>query len=201
MGYRSIAPQHSLGFWNAGALGSFQVGPVLDRWLQAAPSNERTRLGESVGAEGHVRVATRVRRLIDGRFRYDYAVMNFDFSRAVTDPGTSEPNLRILRNLGLGSIEIPLLNGASVDASEFRDGDAEGANDWPGGVDGAAWRWVAPNGATQDWGSLLFVRIESPSAPANGHLRLDIAEPGSPAFLQVVALVPDAAQVFSDSFE
>jgi hypothetical protein len=47
----------------------------------------------------------------------------------------------------------------------------------------------------------VFVRLISPQAPARGQLRLDIAEPGSPAFLELAAWVPDGSILFGDSFE
>jgi hypothetical protein len=201
MGHRSLQPNYASGAWRVGALGPFQTGAVIERWLEAAGATESTSLGEASVAEGRVRVAARVLRLPDGRYRYDYAVMNFDFSRVATDPGTSEPNLRILSNRGFSAIEVALPDGAGVDATEFRDGDPNAANDWAGGAVPDAWRWTAPPGVTFDWGSLVFLRIVSPNPPGSGELLLAIADAGSPATLPVSALVPDGSRLFVDGFE
>lgn len=201
MGHRSLQPNYAAGAWRVGALGAFRVGPVVDRWLEAAAANEETSLAEVSVAEGRVRVAARVKRLPDGRYRYDYAVMNFDFSRAATDAGTSEPNLRILSNRGFNAIDIALREGATVDASEFRDGDPDAANDWTGAPASEAWRWSAPPGTTFDWGSLVFLRLVSPNPPGPGELVLGIADAGSPETLATVALVPDGSRLFVDGFE
>jgi hypothetical protein len=45
------------------------------------------------------------------------------------------------------------------------------------------------------------VRVISPQAPSRGMLRLDIAEPGTPAFLELETWVPDGARLFRNSFE
>lgn len=200
MGYREIFPTFASSSWNVGAPSAFAAGSVLDRWLALAPGDAETRRSDVASVEGHVGLAARVRQLPDGRWRYDYAVMNFDFSRAVTDPATAEPNLRILRNLGLSAFELPLASGAVVDASEFRDGDASAA-DWPTSAAVDAWRWSAPIGATLDWGQLAFLSVTSTSAPGNGEMRLEVAESGDPASYTVSTLVPDGAQVFRNSFE
>jgi hypothetical protein len=201
MGYRTLQPEYTFGAWRPGTLGSFTVGPVIDRWVADAGALEARMSSPVVTDEGQARVASRVRRLPDGRYRYDYAIANFDFTRAVLDPTTTEPNIRIVSNRGLSALSVALPNGATVDASEFSDGDSDAANDWVGAEDSGRWRWVAPGGVTQDWGSLVFARIVSPQAPSHGAVRIDIAESGSPAFLEAVAWVPDGSNVFRDSFE
>lgn len=201
MGYREISPTFASNSWNVGTPSAFSGGPVLDRWLELAPDGSETHRSDVVSVEGHIRLATRVRQLSDGRYRYDYGVMNFDFSRAVTDPATAEPNLRILRNLGLSAFALDLANGAAVDTSEFRDGDTSVANDWSTPAVANAWRWNAPVGATQDWGQLLFVSVISAAAPGYGEMRFTVAENGTPASYAVGTVVPDAAQVFRNSFD
>lgn len=201
MGYRSLVPSYAGGLWSPGTLGNFRQGSVLDTWLDAAPAPLRRARGVMASGEGQVGVATRVVRLPDGRYRYDYAVANHDFSRAIRDPASAAPNLRVLRNLGLGAIELELRNGAQVLGHEYRDGDADAANDWAAAAAGADWRWSAPPGASLDWGSQVFLRVVSESPPAIGRLRLIVAEAGSPGFYDTAVLAPDAGQLFFDSFE
>lgn len=200
MGSRTLAPRHANGAWTPGPAGPFVTGAVLDRWLASAPEGTATRRLELATAEGTVAVGTRVRRLPDGRWRYDYAVMNFDFSRPVTTG--AEPNLRVLRNLGLSGVAIDLAGGATVAASQFRDGDADAGNDWTAaiGAGQAAWSTTA---ATLDWGRLASFSLVSEAYPGTGEVRLAVAEAGTPASHGLSgALVPDGgAKVFADGLE
>lgn len=201
MGYREIFPGFATGSWNVGAPSAFESGPVIDHWLELAPDGSERHRGDLATSEGNLGLAARVSQLPDGRYRYDYAVMNFDFSRAVTHPDSAEPNLRILRNMGVSALELDLANGAAVDSSSYQDGDATGSNDWPASPGPGAMRWSAPSGATLDWGRLAFVSVVSAAAPGNGEMRVEVAESGAPAFYTLAAPVPDAAQVFRDRFE
>jgi hypothetical protein len=201
MGSRSLAPVFSNGLWNQGPLGAFRQGPVIDRWLeQAAPGDLRGRFDIET-SEGHVGVAARVHRLPDGRYRYDYALMNFDFARAVVDPATAEPNLRVLRNLGFNAFGLALANAATVDGNEFRDGDAQPGNDWSVSATASELTWTAPVAASHDWGQLRFLRVVSAAAPGTGVLRFDGLDPGGPASYSTVVWVPDGDAVFRDGYE
>lgn len=202
MGSRSLVPTYSGGgLWHQGALGPFRQGPVIDRWLEAASAAALRERVDAATAEGHLSVATRVQRLPDGRFRYDYALVNFDFARAVTDPNTAEPNLRVLRNQGVNAFELELAHGATLDSSEFRDGDVDAGNDWSLGLSAGAAQWTAPASGRLDWGQLKFLRVVSTSWPGRGTLRLAVAEPGLPADYAVTTWVPDGDVLFRDGYE
>jgi hypothetical protein len=84
MGHRTLQPQHNGSNWIPGPLGPFRTGAVVDRWIEAASLAELPSVSNLATPEGHVRVSARVRQLPDGRYRYDYAIMNFDFSRAIS---------------------------------------------------------------------------------------------------------------------
>src|SRR5688572_10348782 len=114
MGSRTLAPQFNGATWTPGPAGPFVAGAVLDRWLAAAPAGTVTRRTELSTPEGIVVVGLRARPLPQRRWHYDYAVMNFDFSRPVTEG--SEPNLRLVRNLGLSGISVNLPDGAAIEA-------------------------------------------------------------------------------------
>lgn len=138
------------------------IDDQIDRWLAEAGGSETSYRATFDTPEGHVGVGVRVRRIGAGQFRYDYAVMNFDFARAQTDALTAEPNLRVLGNRGLSGLSVDLLNGAAMASSGFDDGNADAADDWSGAVDSGKWRWDAPGvaGATLDWGQLRFFQID-----------------------------------------
>jgi hypothetical protein len=140
----------------------------------------------------------RIRQLPDLRWRYDYAVMNFDFSRAATEG--AEPNLRVLRNLGMSAIRFDLANGAVADSSTFLDGDDSAGNDWAVSVLPGSIRW-STGAATLDWGRLMSFSLVSASAPGRGQLQFTVAEAGAPAAYTLDALVPDASVLFRNGFE
>lgn len=198
MGSRTLAPQFAGNAWNPGAAGAFVSGAVIDRWLAAAPAGTLTQRSELANAEGTVVLAARVRQLPDLRWRYDYALMNFDFSRPETQG--SEPNLRVVRNLGFSGATFALANGATVDSSAFFDGDDLASNDWASAADADSIGWSTLQ-ATLDWGRLVSFSLVSASAPGHGSVELAVTEPGTPAAYTLAAPVPDAAALFRNGFE
>ena len=206
MGFRELTLgwQPSFSRWNVVSTGDYAQGAVLDRWLAEAGGSETSYRATFDTPEGHVGVGVRVRRIGAGQFRYDYAVMNFDFARAQTDALTAEPNLRVLGNRGLSGLSVDLLNGAAMASSGFDDGNADAADDWSGAVDSGKWRWDAPGvaGATLDWGQLRFFQITSSSWPGSGSMTLFVADTGMPSSYATTLPVPDGSiGVFGSSFE
>lgn len=147
-------------------------------------------------SDGHVRLSVKVANLGDGRFRYDYAWMNFDFARAVTT-GT-EPNLRVLGNLGLGALSIPIAShsGASVDMH------LGGANPWDVSYVDGVLRIAAPSAQSQPWGALYRFSLTTRLPPEPGTAVITPAAAGTPATLSIDTLVPSTSEVlFASGFE
>lgn len=205
MGFRELTLgwQSTFSRWTVTAIGPYEQGAVIDQWLAQADAGETTFRSQRRTPEGELGIAVRIRQLVGGDYQYDYAIMNFDFARAETDPLTAEPNLRVLSNLGLSSLALSLKNGAMVDSSEFLDGDATAANDWLGAASPTAWQWLAPdNSATLDWGQLRFLRVVSAAAPGpRGSFALGVADSGVPDQYTVILPAPDGAAVFWGGFE
>ena len=80
--------------------------------------------------EGHAKVAVKVTDLGNGTWRYDYAVMNFDFARAVTQaPGAGGgPDPRVISNKGFDSFTIPA--GGTIGATTFSNGTLDSTGLW-----------------------------------------------------------------------
>lgn len=201
MGYRQIVPRWFAGQWDVSAdQGPFVGGSVLDRWLDLAPAGVLRERIDVDTAEGRVVVATRVTRLPDSRYRYDYAVFNYDLTRPVTS--AAEPDLRLERNFGVSAATLSLLRDAVVDVHEFRDGDDTSGNDWTPVVTPASIAWTAPGEtAYLEWGQLVSLRVISPHGPGRGELRFAMAEAGAPASYVASVPVPDDALLFSDGFD
>ena len=202
MGYREIFPawaDHLLvPRWLPGTPGPFVQGPVLDLWLAAGPPAQ-TRRAVVTTPEGQLLVGSRVRQ-DGGGWLYEYAVMNVDLARAST-AGT-EPNLRVIASSGLDAFEVlPVHEGAAAEGS-FSDGDADAANDWAPSASGQGVLFQAPAGSAQlAWGQAMSFSVRSAQRPGSGHVSLRHGAAGSPAQVQVEALVPDGSLLFVDGFE
>lgn len=202
MGYRELwprfdPPEVTQRRWRLDR-GDYRIGPVLDEWL-ALDGAHRRHHGLASTPEGQAALGVRVRRLADGRYRYDYALMNYSITRAVTEG--AEPDLRVLRNLGLSGIELAAPAADPLWQVEFGDGDEQPGNDWAFQRVGDAAAWLADDGADLGWGAMLRLSFVSRRSPAPGGATLAMAEPGSPASYVVETLVPDPDWLFSDGVE
>ena len=131
--------------WSVGGNDQYKLGPAIDRWVDPAAPGANARSVEVATSEGRVKVAVKATNLGSGRWRYDYAVMNLDFARAVTTG--AEPNLRVISNLGLDSISIPV-GSATLSDLVFSDGDLDTQNDWVGSIGGGNVTWSTTNAAS-----------------------------------------------------
>jgi hypothetical protein len=143
--------------------------------------------------EGHAKLAVKVKDLGNGTWRYDYALMNLDFARAVTS-GTN-PNIRVERNNGFDSFAVPVPEDAVVSATWFSDGDTNAGNDWTASTNGGRVTWIAPAGNTLNWGTLFSFSITVNKSPVTAVGELHIAEAGSPAGYVLETLAPTAGAV------
>jgi hypothetical protein len=192
--------------WSSSNSTPLRLGPAIGRWVAPDTSNPNERSIDLKTNEGQLRVAMRVTDLGGGQYRYDYAVMNMDFARAVTQG--SEPNLRVLRNNGFNSFSLPFPPSANFSAGEFADGDIDAGNDWSLSRQGSALVWQA-SGTGQapvnplNWGTLFRFSVVTDQAPQSGTVSLGIAETGQPASLSAPVLVPGSASggIFADGFE
>lgn len=183
--------------WSATNGNPFRLGPAIDRWVDPAVPNPLMTNRELVAEEGHAQVGVKVVDLGGGSFRYNYAVMNHDFARAVTQ-GTP-PNLEVLRNLGFNSFSVPVRAG-SITSITFNDGDANASNDWIGQLSGGRVTWTAPAGNELNWGALYSFSFVANAGPFDTLSRLGVAEPGNPPQYSVPALVPDEDVLFANGF-
>lgn len=189
----------SSGSWSNLSLvaGTQQPGPVLSTWVAQAPPGTRVLDRELATNEGRVRLAVRASPLGDGRWRYDYALMNLDFARARTEG--SEPSLRVLHNRGFDRILLEIPAALAIESSEWSDG-AGLLTPWAGVREGDRFGWVATEAAASlTWGTLLRLSIVAPAAPVTASAELRIQEAGAPAALVLETLAP--ADLFQDGFE
>jgi hypothetical protein len=212
MGYREIQPQKSGASWvvnlvNANAADhDFFLGPAINRWVDPlAPS------GNALNAElatplGRARVAVKATDLGGGQWRYEYAVMNFDYAHVRIDPAhPAEPNMKLLSNHGFARFSVPLPAGATASVLRFDDADGDSGNDWQAAATGGAVTWTAPAaGNTLDWGTLYHFEFISNTAPAANTLTLVGAATATEAELPytMALLGPQADDtIFANGFD
>jgi hypothetical protein len=199
MGSRQVTPTFA-GAWTGSSPGAYTLGPVLSRWVSPSSLGSGARNTELIAPEGRTRVAVKATAVGGGQFRYDYAVMNFDFARAATLG--AEPNLQVVRNLGFNSFSVELVGFMNVTGIAFGDGDLSAANDWAGEAAGGRVTWTAPAGGELNWGTLFRFSFVADAPPIrSGRAVLGVAEPGTPTTYSVASLRADSDTIFVDGFE
>jgi hypothetical protein len=208
--YNSMAtvtgtPHYQSSMWSFSGQSNFKLGAAIDRWVDPANPPPNAMNTELAVNEGHAKVAVKVTDLGDGTWRYDYAVMNFDFARAVTaGQGSGHgPDPRVVSNMGFDSLSVPA--GGTIGATTFSNGTVDGSNAWTDSNANGSVIWTAPTGATLDWGTMYSYSIVSSSAPVAGNATLHVAESGTPASYDVATLVPAPSgpddRLFTDGFD
>ncbi|MGH8171981.1 MAG: hypothetical protein ACREPX_02465, partial [Rhodanobacteraceae bacterium] len=190
--------------WSFSGQANYRLGAAIDRWVDPADPGENAMNTELDVQLGHAKVAVKVTDNGDGTWRYDYAVMNFDFARAVVQgSGGNGPDPRVVSNKGFDSLSIPA--GGTIGATTFSNGTLDSSSMWAASTDGGNVTWTAPEGGTLDWGTLYSYSITSSAPPVAGSVTLHIAQAGSPASYDVASLVPSASvpndTVFASGFE
>ena len=182
------APNWSGSVWSPGGGSNYKLGPAIDRWADPANPTANARSTELASNEGHAKLAVKVTAVGGGVWRYDYAVMNLDFARAVSQG--SPPNVRVVSNRGFNRLSVPLPAGALVSATRFSDGDLDAGNDWAVSTSGGKVTWTAPSGNTLDWGTLFSFSLSVDKAPAVASGEVGVAQAGSPSAYPLLTLAP-----------
>jgi len=187
--------------WTVSNGSPFRLASAVDRWVAGAPAGTTARVDALDLPEGHAKLGVRVREIGGGLYRYEYALMNFDFARAAT--AGAEPNLEVLRNNGFDGVLLPLPPGAAVQQVVVADGDTDGANDWQATQANGVLAVRAPaDSASLNWGAMLRIGFTAAAAPVASSATLEVTEPGSPATHGLPTLAPGfAAPLFADGFE
>ena len=215
MGYREILPHKNGASWSVDLVdnsppgANFREGPLLNLWVDPAAPPAGADNQELETHLGRARVALKTTDLGNGTWRYEYAVMNFDYSHPQVDPAhPDEPNLKLDSNHGFASFSVPVADGVSVSGLRFDDADLDGGNDWSASTSGGNVTWTAPTGANSlDWGTMYhfeFVADAPPTGTGNVHL-VGVAtdsEPEVPYDLPIrVPAAPDNDTIFRSGFE
>ncbi|MGH8171980.1 MAG: hypothetical protein ACREPX_02460 [Rhodanobacteraceae bacterium] len=205
--YNSMAtitatPHYASNQWSLSGQSNYKLGPAIDRWVSPIAPSANSLSTEIGGTEGHAKVAVKAFNLGNGSWRYDYAVENLDFARAVLQAPEHGPDPRVISNKGFDSFSVPIPAGASVIATTFRNGTVDGSGAWTVATGSNAVTWSAGATQTLDWGSMYTFSLTITASPAlvgpqpsprgNGAVKLHVATSGSPASYSARSLVPTA---------
>lgn len=173
LGHRRVLPDLQGKVWIFPFLDQgLTQGSILDEVVPPdAPLEGEANTWVDTG-EGRLQLAVTTQDLGEGRFRFDYALMNFDFDRQVQ------------------SFTIPLAPGVQIEAIDFSA--SAGGAPWEATVLEETLSWQAPQGEALDWGTLVSFRLEADIVPASGEVVLGTLEPGGEPELLVDALAPIA---------
>ena len=202
MATESVNPQFSGSQWSLTGASNYRLSGAIDRWVDPSAPGANAMNTELAAAEGHAKVAVKVTDLGNGKWRYNYAVMNFDFARAETQG--AEPNLRVVSNQGFDSFGVPVAAGVSILSPASDLGGTALNGNWRSSIAGGQLTWsnngslggIGSHGTppaslpTLDWGTLYSFSFISNAAPVAGTATLHVALAGSPATYGVATLVP-----------
>jgi hypothetical protein len=195
MGSRQFTPSWipASAVWRAENPGAFVSGPVIDRFV--APNTTTFKNGfetpgqmntEAATANGRMKLAVKVRQLQNGNFRYDYALMNFDYMKATLDTTGNAPRMTASSAINGFSINT----SASLSNISFFSGDSA-ITDWTNTQSATALSFAAPNtGSELTWASMYRFSFESASPAVAGTANIQV--PGEAA-ISIATLVPNEA--------
>ncbi|NBB91601.1 MAG: hypothetical protein GVY32_00345 [Gammaproteobacteria bacterium] len=197
MGFRSFEPTPSGGGWSMNP-GPYQQGPVISQWVaedETDPMADHDVIvvpSETPGADypgnmpqGHLRLLVKVSQTEPGRYRYNYALQNYDFDRAME------------------GFRIDLPEGTTVHDTFFGDIDNDADNDWTIEVNADHVLFEAPADNPLTWFTLFNFEIEVDAAPVDSQVTLDLGSDAVMPEMQVTTLGPTLLTelIFGDRFE
>jgi hypothetical protein len=209
MGYHPISPTPVGNGWTFNP-DPFIPGPIIGEWVPEGTSDpneshEVIRINSTnPGAnypdnmpQGHLRVLVRATEVAPDRWRYNYAIQNYDFDR------------------GIDEVRIPLPAGGQVFDTFFGAPEVDGHQTvaWSVQREGGELVFTAPPPTPRPppeppasneltWFSLFNFEVETDVPPTRGEVRMRAAEAGTPDTVVARVVAPGLAEtLFFDGFE
>lgn len=176
--------------WTIDEGNQVQLGPVIDAWVDPQRSREGGRNTEVVTPHGRIKVAVQTTPLGPGRIRYDYVVMNVDYSSTTTKG--KEPNLRIASSRGILAFEVPVSVGVAVSEVTFADADRDPGNDWHSTRQGGAVKWQATSANELTWGTLYRFSFVADRQPGSAAVMLTAGGIAPQSIFKAEVLAPES---------
>jgi len=188
MGYRRVIPTFNT-VWQMPSTGAFVTGPFIDTWAPPTAAGNVKNV-EIASPDGQARVAVKAVYTGNGIWRYDYAVMNFSFSREskALVPVAGQPNAevyRVDRNFGFSAFQVQSDAQAAPVNLRFSDGDTNAGNQWSSVIGANNVRWTGVESSALNWGTLYSFSLESELAPGPASASVEVLDAGSPSAFTV----------------
>lgn len=208
MGGRQVTPAFGANWQLQNTAGKpFSQGPIINQWVNPASPGQNAANTELVAPEGRVRVAVKASNQSNGVWRYDYAVMNFDFAREdkqlASVPGNPSAEVyRVNRAFGFSGFQVPTV-GADPTILSFSDGDLNAGNDWTAQAGGGNVSWAGVQSNALNWATMYFYSLESEAAPGATNVVLSVLDAGAVPSYSVASIGPTGVVggLFRDSLE
>jgi hypothetical protein len=176
MGYRVIHPTRLTASnqqisWRLDP-GELSQGTVLNHWVSSGANRGQALKRTFSMVDGSGSVAVRVISLGGHRYRYIYAIMNFDLVHAQVVGETSSP--RVVDPHGIDRIEIPHAPQAKLVEVHSFGPDSDATVPWSSKVTPEAAIWEAVPSGELTWGSVYTISMESVEGPVHGTMRLHV---------------------------
>ena len=167
MGHDEILPSFASSTWTFTTQTSLVNGSILDEFVDSVtlPAGSSNRVVDT--GEGRLQLAVSTTDLGGGLFRYEYALMNFDFDRQID------------------SFRLPLRPGISVSNVSFADADVDVVNDWTASFGTHSITWDAAAGNEMDWSTLYSFGFDADTAPVETTASIGVFEAGAPSGIQI----------------
>lgn len=188
MATQRVRPRWSNNLWTFRSSG-YALGPAIDRWVAPGshhPTERNTRVDTGSGT---AILAMKARRLTNGVWRYDYALMNIDAGTARV--GGTGSNLRLHDHTGLRALSIEVGSPVDPGSAGFHDTDAQPGNDWTLSSAPGRLTWSARDDDADGlgWGTLYAFSLHSVDGPRAGKVQV---QGGGDQAHTVITLVPGA---------
>ncbi|MBW2421799.1 MAG: hypothetical protein JRH19_24895 [Deltaproteobacteria bacterium] len=159
MGHMKVRPVSNQGTWSFPlAAGQLVPGSMLDRVVDpAAEGAGRSNQTLDTG-RGHLQLVSTAQPALEGRVRYEYALMNFDFDGQVR------------------RFSVPVAPEVALTSLGFTGAGPGPSPSWVATRETDALVWTAPEGGALDWGSLVSFRFEADAGPATSVAALSALE-------------------------
>ncbi|MDZ7789756.1 MAG: hypothetical protein U5L08_04535 [Xanthomonadales bacterium] len=196
MGFRPIDPEPEDSGWTMNP-GKHKEGPVISQWVPedntdpmadhdviVVPSATPEASYPDNMPQGHLRLLVKVNETSPGRYRYNYALQNYDFDRAME------------------GFRIDLPDGVTVHDTFFGDIDDDARNDWDITVNSDHLLFEAPPDNPLTWFTLFNFEVETDAPPVTSEVRIALGDDASQSSVNVRTIAPsaDIGMIFGDRF-
>jgi hypothetical protein len=197
MGSREFQPVFNQ-LWSTTTESLYRSGPVIDLWVNPQNPGPGNYSQELVTPNGRVKLAVKTLALPGGRFRYEYALMNFNLIGADTSiVGGNQSNLRQSNRIAIDRFKI-LHSGQNINNIASNTGESALQN-WNYAQQGGILFSSPAPAHDLEWNSMYTFVLESSEPPVLSEAQFQLR--GQADVYRVQTLSPQRIEFFANGFE